>query len=72
MDHNIMQKNSLNNVHHVLGDRPHLSQGKGSGELCYLGQISLVPSPKSLHGEGSGDIGNVSWLYKVSNGVTMV
>ena len=31
---------------------------------------SLVPSPQSLRREGSGDIGTIYWLYKVSNSVT--
>ena len=32
-------------------------------DICMCAS-SLVPSPKSLHREGSGDIGTVSWLYR--------
>ena len=39
---------------------------KGPGDEAILGlaRFSLVPSPKSPRGEGSGDIGTVSWLYR--------
>ena len=32
--------------------------------VCGVINTSLVPSPKSPRGEGSGDIGTVSWLYR--------
>ena len=37
--------------------------GLQEAESASLDQTSLVPRPKSPCGEGSGDIGTVSWLY---------